>query len=188
MNKYYVYEENYLNKEDCQKLINYFDQNIKVKNETNVNRSFDNRVIYYEGVNNQEIKQLMKRIHDDMAKKIKDFYKEDSPILPEATHIVKWPTGTELGDHADNAYADGTPNYVPWRTYSCVVYLNEDFTGGEFYFKRFPYKLTPSTGLVIGFRGGIEFIHGVKKVTSGNRYALPMWFCQDKEKAYPEYR
>lgn len=181
----YIYQEDYLSSDDCQRLINYFDQN--VESVTNVNPRFSNRVIYYEGVKDPKIKELMGRIHSDVAKRLKAFYQESGPILPEATHIVKWPVGTALGNHADNAYEDGTPNYVSWRTYSAVLYLNQDYQGGEFYFQRLDgnrIEIQPRTGLLVGFTAGLKHLHGVNLVREGVRYALPMWFCADQEKAY----
>lgn len=187
MNTDYIYQENYLSKEECQLLINYFEsQNVDDKKDNNVNPRFNNRIVYYEGVEDDQIKNLIKRVHDDVAVRLKKFYEEKDQILPEASHLVKWPVGSSLGNHADNAYEDGQPNYVSWRTYSAIIYLNDDYTGGEFYFKKYAYDLKPETGLLVGFTAGINHVHGVRVVTSGTRYAFPMWFCgaKHKNKAY----
>lgn len=188
--KDYICVQNFLDQETCQRLIEYFDKAIGTKKAVNVNPRFNDRVIYYEGTTDHEIKAIMKRVHEDVAKILAKFYKlEDSPIYPEATHLVKWPTGSSLGHHADNAYdPDGSPNYVYWRTHSAVVYLNHDFTGGEFYFKKeLPKIIKPETGMLVAFTGGMDHVHGVQIVKSGDRYAMPMWFCQDQSRAYPEY-
>jgi len=186
MNSDYIYRENYLTKEECRMLIDYFEaQHVENRQDNNVNPRFNNRVVYYEGVKkNGEIKALMKRVHTDVARILKEFYGEEAEILPEASHLVKWPIGSSLGNHADNAYEDGRPNYVPWRTYSAIIYLNDDYTGGEFYFKKYAYDLKPETGLLVGFTAGTNHIHGVREVTTGTRYAFPMWFCQDRKRAY----
>lgn len=186
MNTDYIYEENYLASEDCQKLIKYFEENVKPV--SNVNSTFNNRVVYYESISDPVVKGIMKKIHEDVAVRLQKFYGESEPVLPEATHLVKWPVGSSLGNHADNAYEDGRPNYVSWRTYSAVVYLNDNYVGGEFYFKKYAYTLKPEVGLLVAFTGGLKHIHGVKEITYGTRYAMPMWFCSDRQRAYPEYR
>jgi hypothetical protein len=186
MNSDYLYID-YLSDEECALLVDYFDSaSIKENtNNINVNPTFNNRVIYYESVKDPKVKALMKRIHTDVAARLKDFYHETGDILPEATHIVKWPIGTSLGNHADNAYEDGRPNYVSWRTYSAIIYLNDDFLGGEFYFKKYAYDLKPKKGLLVGFTAGLRHVHGVRQVNYGIRYTLPMWFCgqNNKQKA-----
>lgn len=189
--KKYILEKEFIDAETSKKLRDFCEQQLsKNKPTINVNHSYDNRVVYYEGLNdNPEIKILMKNIHDRVVKKLVELYQPKSPIYPEATHLVKWPEGTSLGNHADNAYEDGTPNYVPWRTHSAVIHLNEDYEGGHFYFRdELPITHPPTTGRLVAFGGGIDFVHGVQKVTKGERYTMPMWFCQDKSRAYQEYR
>tara|TARA_R100001163_G_scaffold65745_1_gene64432 strand:+ start:33 stop:626 length:594 start_codon:yes stop_codon:yes gene_type:complete len=193
MNSDYIYTPNFLTSEECNLLVDYLKTNLHKnaksgKVDSNVNPRFNNRVVYYEGVDDPKIKSLMKRIHLDVAKKLKDFYKEYDEILPEATHLVKWPVGTSLGNHADNAYENGKPNYVSWRTYSAIIYLNDDYRGGEFYFKRLAYDLQPEKGLLVAFTAGMKHVHGVREVKTGVRYAMPMWFVGDKnkDKAYQD--
>lgn len=183
----YIYEEDFLSPEDCKRLIDYFkSQHVENKRDNNVNPRFNNRVVYYESVKDPEVKHIMKRVHTQVAKKLKDFYNEPGEILPEASHLVKWPVGSSLGNHADNAYEDGRPNYVHWRTYSAIVYLNDDYIGGEFYFKKLAYDLQPKSGLLVGFTAGMNHVHGVREIKSGTRYAFPMWFTDsvNKDKAY----
>lgn len=179
--------KNYLDPESCQLLIDYFNNNVATNN-TNVNPRFSGRVCYYESIQDPKVKQIMKTIHDDVARRLKEFYEEEGEILPEATHIVKWPSGSSLGNHADNAYEDGTPNYVNWRTYSGVLYLNDNYEGGEFYFRDKAVEIKPEQGSLVAFTAGMKHVHGVKTVLNGTRYALPMWFCGERERAYPEYR
>ncbi len=185
----FIYQEAHLDKNTCDLLIKHFNDNIDQNMATNVNPNFNNRIIYYEGTNDPQIKTIMKSLHDSIAQKLTNFYHLESNLYPEATHIVKWPEGSSLGNHADNAYENGAPNYVHWRTHSAVIYLNDDYEGGHFYFKKnLPETIKPKTGLLLGLNGGIEHIHGVLTVTQGTRYALPMWFTTDHDYAYPEYK
>ena len=191
MERDYILIEDFLPEEQRKFLLNYFETNIEsVRKSINVNPVYDGRLIYYEVVQEPDVKAAMRRVHDQCAQKLQEFYSESDRIYPESTHLVKWPEGTGLGEHADNAFADGRPNYTPWRSHSAVCYLNDDYDGGEFYFKRPEgnHEFKPTAGMLVAFRGGVSHVHGVKMVTRGTRMTMPMWFTQKIERAYPEYR
>ncbi|XP_057297571.1 prolyl 3-hydroxylase 2-like isoform X4 [Hydractinia symbiolongicarpus] len=91
--------------------------------------------------------------------------------------------------HSDNCVLNGDgagtcpkrhPAYT-WRDYSALLYLNEDFDGGEFIFANYDGKiqarLRPKCGRLVSFRSnGLENLHGVLGVKNGTRCALPIWF------------
>ena len=68
-------------------------------------------------------------------------------------------------------------------SFSSILYLNEDFVGGDFLFanpdKTIQSTLRPSPGRLVAFHNGIDNLHGVKAVTSGRRCALAMWYTMD---------
>lgn len=179
---------NYLDAATCASLIDAHKAHVNTA-EVNVQGTFSGRVLYYNTVPDPRLKTFMRIVQDDVRRRLREHYGLEKELYPGATHIVVWPTGSALGDHADNAYADGSPNYVPYRDYSAVIYLNDDFEGGTFYFKTGePARVTPQSGLLVAFSAGIEDCHGVLPITSGTRYAMPMWFTHDRSKAYPEYQ
>uniref|UniRef100_A0A3P8WJ50 procollagen-proline 3-dioxygenase n=1 Tax=Cynoglossus semilaevis TaxID=244447 RepID=A0A3P8WJ50_CYNSE len=68
--------------------------------------------------------------------------------------------------------------------YSAILYLNQDFEGGDFIFTELDAKtvtaeVRPQCGRVIGFGAGKENPHGVKAVTKGQRCAVALWFTLD---------
>ncbi|XP_052286889.1 prolyl 3-hydroxylase 1-like isoform X2 [Dreissena polymorpha] len=89
--------------------------------------------------------------------------------------------------HADNCIIqdDGSCEKDPLayvqRTYSAVMYLNDDFEGGQFFFahknKSEQVSISPTCGRIVAFNAG-EY-HGVKGVTKGQRCAIAMWFTND---------
>lgn len=98
--------------------------------------------------------------------------------------------------HADNCVIkEGSclredPAYT-WRDYSAILYLNDDFDGGEFFFvedwkrRRIQSIVRPQCGRMVAFSAGGENLHGVQGVRSGRRCAIALWFTQDKK--YLEY-
>lgn len=61
--------------------------------------------------------------------------------------------------------------------YNSIVYLNDDFEGGEFYIE-YGVRLKPQPGTVTLFNG-LDYIHGISEVKKNHRYTLILWW--DKE-------
>ncbi len=97
-------------------------------------------------------------------------------LLPGDSHIP----------HADNErrkHGRWVPNHTPQRDYTGLVYLNDDFTGGELVFPDRDVVIVPKPGLFIGFPSNHKFVHAVPKLLSGKRYSLPVWFTLNPTKA-----
>jgi hypothetical protein len=84
----------------------------------------------------------------------------------------KWMTGSFANDHSDNSELDGTPN--AWRENKLVtiIYLNDDYQGGELYFRDHNISIAPKLGSVVVFDVGINNVHGVKTITEGERITV----------------
>uniref|UniRef100_A0A915JN90 procollagen-proline 3-dioxygenase n=1 Tax=Romanomermis culicivorax TaxID=13658 RepID=A0A915JN90_ROMCU len=88
--------------------------------------------------------------------------------------------------HGDNCmFKDGRcdkrfPAFT-WRDFSAIIYLNDDFDGGEFIFadshEAESASLKPKCGHMVSFIGNA--LHGVKAVTRGTRCALALWMTLD---------
>ncbi|XP_060046132.1 prolyl 3-hydroxylase 3 [Erinaceus europaeus] len=89
--------------------------------------------------------------------------------------------------HADNCVLDPDtgecwrePPAYTYRDYSGLLYLNDDFQGGDLFFTE-PDALTvtaqvhPRCGRLVAFSSGGENPHGVWAVTRGRRCALALW-------------
>ncbi|XP_056331943.1 prolyl 3-hydroxylase 1 [Danio aesculapii] len=71
------------------------------------------------------------------------------------------------------------------RDLSAVLYLNDDFDGGNFFFtdrdaKTVTATVKPKCGRLVGFTSGPVNPHGVTAVTKGRRCALALWFTTEK--------
>ncbi|XP_060777591.1 prolyl 3-hydroxylase 3 [Neoarius graeffei] len=71
------------------------------------------------------------------------------------------------------------------RDLSAILYLNDDFEGGELFFtdrdaKTITARVKPSCGRLVGFTSGPVNPHGVTAVTAGRRCALALWFTTEK--------
>jgi hypothetical protein len=169
---------------ECNELISHFfeKQSIILAN-TNHNAMYDGRVLDY-FLCDTPIKNLLHKKSLDLATYISRFYGDEN-VYPETIHTVSWNVGTSLGTHADNSWPDGTPNYTPDRDYSATVILNEEFTGGEFYFESNSkkYLIPTRKGWCNAFGSGLNYTHGVNEVLSGHRFTVAIWYTKDYSKS-----
>jgi predicted 2-oxoglutarate/Fe(II)-dependent dioxygenase YbiX len=61
------------------------------------------------------------------------------------------------------------------RDYSVLLYLNEEYEGGELEFVNQKYRFKPKTGMLVGFPSGHEYLHAALPTTSGIRYVIVSW-------------
>jgi len=115
-----------------------------------------------------------------VIKIIKSIFKKDT-MYSDLCQFVRWFDGYELTPHADAEEPDGSPHPFPYREYASIIYLNDNFTGGEIYFpnKNFSPKIKP--GMLVLFPGTLEYLHGVREVTEGTRYTLCSFYTSQKE-------
>ena len=90
--------------------------------------------------------------------------------------IMRYPTGNMMGEHFD-----GDPNFpginkIKWAG---VMYINDDFEGGEIEYPNFNIKLKPKPGMLIVHHGGKDYLHKVNTITSGTRYMMNTFVSDD---------
>jgi 2OG-Fe(II) oxygenase superfamily len=94
-----------------------------------------------------------------------------------------WDIGASAPLHVDNHY-----NFE-YLTHSTIIYLNDDYEGGEIYFPTFDFEYKPKRGDAILFPcDSLAYTHGVKEVTQGKRMTIAMWHSPIKEKEHPLFR
>lgn len=101
-------------------------------------------------------------------------------IYAETIALTMLSPGDQIPWHADNCQLDGQGRWVPssyrQRCLSALLYLNEDFEGGEIVFDQQGLAIKPRTGLLVAFPSDHQYTHRVNAVVAGRRYALAMWF------------
>lgn len=117
----------------------------------------------------------------------------DREVTANTSHAQKWDVGGFAAPHSDNSDFDGTPNAFEINKYVGILYLNNDYKGGELYFPEHDIEFKPAAYSYICFPGGVENIHGVKEITEGTRYTMvSFWdfadatYSDDKKAAWEE--
>jgi hypothetical protein len=124
-----------------------------------------------------------------------------STLRKEQYLINRWRPGREQTPHLDYFYEEEanhdyemlSMNNIPkefldtfgkmfqTKHLSSLIYLNDDYEGGELWFPQYDnYSIKPEVGTLILFRGDENTLHGVKKVESGIRYTISL-FWEDTE-------
>ena len=99
----------------------------------------------------------------------------------EEPQILKYKPGGFYASHADSeSYDQQLDAWVKVldRDWSLLLYLSDDYEGGEIKFNKFNYQMKPKAGTLIYFPADGRYLHTALPVTSGLRYALVSWMSQ----------
>ena len=198
-----IIRENFVTSEVSKKLIQFFNQE-----KTNLNNYTDNQVTFLPTTSLQ-IRQQISSISKEILKVMQQKYGLDSKKY-HIDHCALYARieGNHCPYHADNVYFDcpthgkdqsrlrttckGTcpgakfvPNHTGWREYTALLYLNEDFEGGEILFEDGPFnkiykKVIPiKANMLVIAPNNQNFYHEVFRIRKGKRYSLHIWYTSD---------
>ncbi|MAL10844.1 MAG: hypothetical protein CMF74_14420 [Maricaulis sp.] len=148
-----IIDNNFLSKDECSYYVNKANKNVEPYD-------WDKRVVF---------------IHDDtsLISKTINYFKQYNLFLKlDDIHIQTWPvnSSSDLHIHGDKCdWDDGRKN----TKYNTLIYLNDDYDGGEFYTNNVTLK--PKKGTITLF-DGTETYHGVKPVKKKERYTIILWW------------
>lgn len=86
----------------------------------------------------------------------------------EGYNVLKYKSGTEYGAHYDGSTSTH-------RCVSAIVYLNDEYTGGEVEFTNFNIKIKPKPGSLLLFPSNYAYTHIAHPVQTGTKYAVVTW-------------
>lgn len=90
------------------------------------------------------------------------------PLINEHFNMLRYSGGQHYKAHADG-FSDTK------RTVSAIIYLNDDFDGGEIEFINFGIKIKPKPGMLLLFPSNYAYSHIAHPVTNGTKYAIVTW-------------
>lgn len=134
----------------------------------------------------------MVRLEDKEIQKIIDchrfimtqlvFEKYGVYAYPHFSDLVMWRKGMHMGKHKDDGYDGPSQEQFRPRKFSSIIYLNDNYTGGETVIEqpgKEDYISVPKKGSMVIFKSNDECIHGVNEVLEGTRFTLATWFSTD---------
>jgi hypothetical protein len=91
--------------------------------------------------------------------------------------LAKYIAGSHIRAHND------TPTEFSERCVSALLYLNDEYSGGELLFPRLELAYRASVGELILFPS--EYLHAVAPVTAGTRYCFVAFFVSEAFREWP---
>lgn len=135
----------------------------------------------------EDIKSIYYLVHDAIQKNLAEYckeYKIEDILYPkmefmEAINFVKYKKGQHFGIHPDHGH-----------TYTCtissVMYLNDDYEGGELWFPFFDLLIKPEIGDIVFFPSTYLYAHTSLPIVSGTKYSAVTMF--DYQESPPEHK
>jgi len=125
-----------------------------------------------------EIIDLFRNVVTNVINPFYEFEVKDSE-LPQLLH---YGVDGHYMPHCDGESLWKPPGNEPliWRKstdrdLSTVLFLNDDFEGGDFVFPELKVRVRPEPGMLVCFPSTHEYLHGVEPVTKGTRYSIVNW-------------
>ena len=118
---------------------------------------------YYE-----DIKEAFERVIKKYSNKFPLFSVQHTTDF----RINRYPVGGFMSSHVDNIHHSHGQQYG-YPQVSALLYLNNDYEGGEFYVAGKMFE--PERGSGIIFPSNFMFPHEAKKVTKGTRWSIVTW-------------
>jgi predicted 2-oxoglutarate/Fe(II)-dependent dioxygenase YbiX len=127
-----------------------------------------------QGEHADQVTQLVRRAYRDEAE---PFYGRTLRSL-ETPHILRYRVNSYYRAHADSDELN--PDTRRWekihdRDLSLLIYLDNDYEGGELAFPNFDFRLRPRAGMLVIFPSDSRYLHGAMPVTRGIRHAIVSW-------------
>lgn len=125
---------------------------------------------WYDKVINIDGRDFKDEGTENFLNRVISFFDEESELKYASFSIIQRQyEGSALRLHYDQ-FVDKTVEYA------AVAYPNDDYTGGEFYFKEKGLSFRVPKGALLIFPGTEEYWHGVHEVGPGpDRYAMPIF-------------
>lgn len=178
----------FLTARECDRLTAMFNQVHGLVKHRKVGIDFwEGRIVYMADVaeHDRSAAAIMGNFQKRATAMLGDFYALTSPLWTDTVQLNVWEQGSFLPCHTDNSNPDGSPHSTSWRDFSSIVYLNDDYEGGELYFTAKDRVLKPRKGMLVAFSAGYHHEHGVLKVTRGRRITMPAFYTFDRSRADP---
>ena len=182
MRQNYLSLQSIFEKEECQSVIDKYDALIPKKPLGVLGKDKPDNGRIAEGIWIKE--------YDKLAERLK-FIIAGVTGLPienqEDPHLIKYETGGEYKHHNDyfmkgEQYYETSMYKGGQRVFSTILYLNDNFVGGETDFPKYNLTVKPKTGLVFTWRnlnldGSVneDSLHGGLPVTEGKKYIIVVW-------------
>ena len=166
---------NFISEEDCLSLINYINSK-ELSLHENPNPKYDGRRMLWNPVD-EECMSILGKYIVSIGRMM------DTPLYPHDIALLKYYPGVGMALHSDH---DGP--CVGQCTYSSIMHISDDYTGGEITFPALNKTIKLKAGDLLFFpQIGDEWQHSVSDITSGERYSIITCWSPNKDMVREQY-
>jgi hypothetical protein len=182
-----IFYDNFISEEDAEKIIAFFEDEDQPWSMSAFFESYGMSIMPEDplldkyGLPTNYLGDLADRMH----KAVEDAHQR--PVKSVSSHAQKWQVGAFAPFHSDNTDMEGNPSAWEKSKLVCLLYINDDYEGGELNFRDHSIKLKPKARQLVTFPGGINNVHEVTVVKGATRHTIGA-FWDYAESTYSEER
>jgi len=182
---YTLEKESFLSYDECDHLVNIATLQNNWLNEGQTILFWGDRTIplinLVDNADDKEYtKQLVLKIHDELRVLFKRKFACDQEVFCDQIGVVRWPVGSWQMPHVDQVLNLN-------RICGSVIYLNDDYEGGETFYPFFDKAMKPLKGKMFAHSPDNEHFHGVTKIGKCTRYTITStWSTTSDVQPYAE--
>ena len=122
-----------------------------------------------------DLVEVIRKAAEELAEKyFKKLDIKEIPHLPSTFEIKEYNTGADMGPHFDDYPGNDNQTIL-----SAVLYMNDDYEGGELAFTQHDITIKPEAGCLIFFPSTSDYIHQSKIIESGKKYCVPLFYYKN---------
>ena len=136
------------------------------------------------GTSNSETIQLIANIGKELENKIMNYFSNVEKMVPIG-QIKRLKSGESMPGHRDRGVRGYDKKESKYHNspgtdicFGIILYLNDDFEGGELYYKDLDLRIKPKKNSMVIHKSSI--FHQVLKVKNGTRYSMTSFIIGDE--------
>lgn len=182
-----IFYDNFISEEDAEKIIAFFNDPDQPWSMSAFFESYGMSIMPQDPILEKYGLPIdyLGKLADRMHKAVEDAHQR--PVKSVSSHAQKWEVGAFAPFHSDNTDMDGNPSAWEKSKLVCLLYINDNYEGGELNFRDHPIKLKPKARQLVTFPGGINNVHEVTVVEGTTRHTIGA-FWDYAESTYSEER
>jgi hypothetical protein len=122
-----------------------------------------------------KISSVIKNVSDFAISSYCNIHMIDKPWLPNFFNIKKYTEGADMGPHVDSS----DPTNIKHPIISGVIYLNDDYLGGDIVFPNQNVTIKPKAGSLLLFPSSEPYVHHPHKIDGGVKYIVPLFWYKE---------
>ncbi len=175
---------NYIDGKNCRMLMKYADSQAhsalgvvdreKSGKDNIVEQKHEGRITDHVHIDGKAL-EILNLFNDIYCRQLASFYDVNFEWY-ERPQILRYPPGGKYNQHADADHqeAEGWVR-VQDRDFSVLLYLNDDYEGGELHLVNWNFTIKPKPGMLLAFPSDWRYLHAALPTVSGVRYAIVAW-------------